>query len=101
MSNIKADVLKLAKGNVYQEHEKFIQTFEKKWRQDENIILIMCAITLFTHDRARTIHSDVIKLEQNSYYYLLRRYVIKNFIYYTNTDIKFSLKIFGECLSRL
>lgn len=75
MSNIKADVLKLAKGNVYQEHEKFIQTFEKKWRQDENIILIMCAITLFTHDRARTIHSDVIKLEQNSYYYLLRRYL--------------------------
>ncbi|XP_063704782.1 nuclear hormone receptor HR96 [Culicoides brevitarsis] len=75
MSNIKADVLKLAKGNVYQEHEKFIQTFEKKWRQDENIILIMCAITLFTPDRARTIHSDVIKLEQNSYYYLLRRYL--------------------------
>uniref|UniRef100_A0A336K580 CSON000745 protein n=1 Tax=Culicoides sonorensis TaxID=179676 RepID=A0A336K580_CULSO len=75
MSNIKADVLKQAKGNVYQEHEKFIQTFEKKWRQDENIILIMCAITLFTHDRARTVHSDVIKLEQNSYYYLLRRYL--------------------------
>uniref|UniRef100_A0A182IDA9 Uncharacterized protein n=1 Tax=Anopheles arabiensis TaxID=7173 RepID=A0A182IDA9_ANOAR len=75
MSNIRADVLKLAKGNVYQEHERFIRTFDKKWRSDENIILIMCAITLFSPDRPKTIHSDVIKLEQNSYYYLLRRYL--------------------------
>lgn len=64
MSNIRADVLKLAKGNVYQEHERFIRTFDKKWRSDENIILIMCAITLFSPDRPKTIHSDVIKLEQ-------------------------------------
>ncbi|XP_053671778.1 nuclear hormone receptor HR96 [Anopheles nili] len=75
MSNIRADVLKLAKGNVYQEHERFIRTFDKKWRSDENIILIMCAITLFSPYRPKTIHSDVIKLEQNSYYYLLRRYL--------------------------
>ncbi|XP_055626437.1 nuclear hormone receptor HR96 [Toxorhynchites rutilus septentrionalis] len=75
MSNIRADVLKLAKGNVYQEHERFIRTFDKRWRSDENIILIMCAITLFSPDRPKTIHSDVIKLEQNSYYYLLRRYL--------------------------
>uniref|UniRef100_A0A182IV40 Uncharacterized protein n=1 Tax=Anopheles atroparvus TaxID=41427 RepID=A0A182IV40_ANOAO len=75
MSNIRADVLKLAKGNVYQEHERFIRTFDKRWRSDENIILIMCAITLFSPDRSKTIHSDVIKLEQNSYYYLLRRYL--------------------------
>ncbi|XP_058464455.1 nuclear hormone receptor HR96 [Malaya genurostris] len=75
MSSIRADVLKLAKGNVYQEHERFIRTFEKKWRSDENIILIMCAITLFSPDRPKTVHSDVIKLEQNSYYYLLRRYL--------------------------
>uniref|UniRef100_A0A8D8D545 Nuclear hormone receptor HR96 n=2 Tax=Culex pipiens TaxID=7175 RepID=A0A8D8D545_CULPI len=75
MSNLRADVLKLAKGNVYQEHERFIRTFDKKWRSDENIILIMCAITLFSPDRPKTVHSDVIKLEQNSYYYLLRRYL--------------------------
>ncbi|XP_058813101.1 nuclear hormone receptor HR96 [Topomyia yanbarensis] len=75
MSNIRADVLKLAKGNVYQEHERFIRTFDKKWRSDENIILIMCAITLFSPNRPKTVHSDVIKLEQNSYYYLLRRYL--------------------------
>lgn len=75
MSSIKADVLKLAKGNVYEEHERFIRTFDHKWRMDENIILILCAIVLFTPTRARVIHCDVIKLEQNSYYYLLRRYL--------------------------
>lgn len=64
MSNLQTDVLKLAKGNVYEEHERFILTFEPKWRMDENIILILCAITLFTPDRPKTIHSDVIKLEQ-------------------------------------
>uniref|UniRef100_A0A1A9VES3 Nuclear receptor domain-containing protein n=1 Tax=Glossina austeni TaxID=7395 RepID=A0A1A9VES3_GLOAU len=78
MSNIRAEVLKLAKGNgieVYEEHLKFISTFDEKWRMDENIILIMCAILLFTPTRSRVVHTDVIKLEQNSYYYLLRRYL--------------------------
>uniref|UniRef100_A0A1A9W726 Nuclear receptor domain-containing protein n=1 Tax=Glossina brevipalpis TaxID=37001 RepID=A0A1A9W726_9MUSC len=75
MSNIRAEVLKLAKGNVYEEHLKFISTFDEKWRMDENIILIMCAILLFTPTRPRVVHSDVIQLEQNSYYYLLRRYL--------------------------
>lgn len=75
MSSITVDVLKLAKGNVYEAHESFIRTFEPQWRQDENIILILCAIVLFTPGRPKTIHSDVLKLEQNSYYYLLRRYL--------------------------
>lgn len=52
-----------------------MKTFEPKWRTDENIVLIMCAIVLFTPDRPRIVHQDVIKLEQNSYYYLLRRYL--------------------------
>lgn len=75
LSNLKVDILKLAKGNIYQEHERFIKTFDPQWRSDENVILILCAITLFTPDRPRVIHQDVIKLEQNSYYYLLRRYL--------------------------
>lgn len=88
------DVLKQAKGNIYQEHERFMKTFDPKWRSDENIVLILCAIVLFTPDRPRVVHQDVIKLEQvpmlmlnrifishtfllfqNSYYYLLRRYL--------------------------
>ncbi|KAL6445836.1 hypothetical protein ACFW04_000921 [Cataglyphis niger] len=74
MSNIKVDVLKEAKGNLYAEHAKFVRTFDARWR-DENIILILSAIALFTPDRPRVVHSDVIKLEQSSYYYLLRRYL--------------------------
>ncbi|OAD59902.1 Nuclear hormone receptor HR96 [Eufriesea mexicana] len=74
MSNIKVDVLKEAKGNLYAEHSRFIRSFDPRWR-DENIILILSAIALFTPDRPRVVHNDVIKLEQNSYYYLLRRYL--------------------------
>lgn len=96
-ANIKADILKLCpKGNVYDEHENFIKTFDPKLRTDENIVLILCAITLFCPDRQNVIHADVIKLEQvidsndsrlaywlificfpkkNSYYFLLRRYL--------------------------
>ncbi|CAH0763213.1 unnamed protein product [Diatraea saccharalis] len=72
---IRSDVLKLAKGNIYKTHEAFIQTFHQRWRSDENIILVMSAILLFTPNRPRAVHRDVIKLEQNSYYYLLRRYL--------------------------
>ncbi|XP_033324953.1 nuclear hormone receptor HR96 [Megalopta genalis] len=74
MSNIKVDVLKEAKGNLYAEHARFIRSFDPRWR-DENIILILSAISLFTPDRPKVVHNDVIKLEQNSYYYLLRRYL--------------------------
>ncbi|KAG5873293.1 hypothetical protein JTB14_028408 [Gonioctena quinquepunctata] len=72
---VDVDILKLAKGNIYQEHEHFIKTFLPKWRSDENLILIMCAVILFTPERPRVVHQDVVKLEQNSYYYLLRRYL--------------------------
>ncbi|KAJ8983998.1 hypothetical protein NQ317_006851 [Molorchus minor] len=30
--NVNVDILKLAKGNMYQEHERFIKTFDTKWR---------------------------------------------------------------------
>ncbi|XP_061723489.1 nuclear hormone receptor HR96 [Cydia pomonella] len=72
---IRTDVLKLAKGNIYRSHESFIRSFDARWRQDEHIILVMSAILLFTPDRPKVVHRDVIKLEQNSYYYLLRRYL--------------------------
>ncbi|KAJ8687815.1 hypothetical protein QAD02_023609 [Eretmocerus hayati] len=74
MTSIKVDILKEAKGNLFTEHSKFVSTFDSRWR-DENIILILCAIALFSPERSKVIHRDVIKLEQNSYYYLLRRYL--------------------------
>lgn len=64
ISSIKSDVLKLAKNNVYEEYENFIRTFDPRLRRDENIILIMSAIVLFTPTRSKTVHTDIIILEQ-------------------------------------
>lgn len=64
-TELRADILKLCpKGNVYEEHEKFIKTFDLKLRTDERVILILCAIILFSPDRASIIHRDVIQMEQ-------------------------------------
>ncbi|GFT77561.1 nuclear hormone receptor HR96 [Nephila pilipes] len=73
--SIKVDVLKEAKGNVYEEHKRFITSFHPHWRADENIMLILSGIALFTPERPNTVHKEAIKLEQNTYYYLLRRYL--------------------------
>lgn len=64
MTSIKTDLLKLANNNVYEEYENFIRTFDAKLRKDENVILIMSAIVLFTPSRPMTVHADVLKLEQ-------------------------------------
>ncbi|XP_071453757.1 nuclear hormone receptor HR96 [Hetaerina americana] len=72
---IKVDVLKKAPGNVYEEHQRFLRTFDARWRSDESVMLLLSAITLFSPQRPHVVHSDVVRLEQNSYYYLLRRYL--------------------------
>lgn len=66
MSSIKSDVLKLANNNAYEEYENFIRSFDSRLRKDENIILIMSAIVLFTPNRPKTVHTDVLALEQVS-----------------------------------
>lgn len=78
MSSIKSDVLKLASNNVYEEYENFINSFDPRLRRDENIILIMSAIVLFTPTRAKTIHSDIIILEQVRLAQLLRFNQLQN-----------------------
>lgn len=73
--SIKVEVLKEAKGNVYEEHKRFISSFDPKCRTDENIMLILSGIALFTPERPNTVHKEAIKIEQDTYYYLLRRYL--------------------------
>lgn len=48
----------------YEEYENFIRTFDDRLRKDENVILIMSAIVLFTPNRLKIVHTDVILLEQ-------------------------------------
>ena len=64
--SIKLKVLEAAPGNVnvYEEHKKFILAFEPSWRQDENIMLLLSAITLFTPQRPNTVHTYAIRHEQ-------------------------------------
>ncbi|CAG0888779.1 unnamed protein product [Cyprideis torosa] len=69
------DVLKSAGDNLYEEHQRFLQSFTPEWRSDENIMLILGAIVLFTPSRPNVTHPEIIKWEQDSYYYLLRRYL--------------------------
>ncbi|XP_022253747.1 uncharacterized protein LOC106469496 isoform X2 [Limulus polyphemus] len=73
--SIKVDILKEAKGNIYEEHKRFINSFDLAWRSDENIMLLLSAITLFTPERPNIVHKNVISLEQKNYYYLLKRYL--------------------------
>ena len=68
-------MLKEARGNVYEEHQRFIQSFDPLWRSDEQIMLLLSAVTLFDASRPNVVHGDAIRLEQESYYYLLRRYL--------------------------
>uniref|UniRef100_A0A1B6EGZ0 Nuclear receptor domain-containing protein n=1 Tax=Clastoptera arizonana TaxID=38151 RepID=A0A1B6EGZ0_9HEMI len=75
IKDLKIDVLKEAKSNIYDEHQQFLRTFNEEWRTNQNIMLLLSAIILFSPERPKIIHRDVVKLEQNSYYYLLRRYL--------------------------
>ena len=61
--------------NLYEEHQRFVKSISPEWRQDENVMLLLSAIALFTPSRANVLHQDVVKLEQDTYYYLLRRYL--------------------------
>lgn len=75
LMSIRLDILKEARGNVYEEHKRFINAFRPEWRLDENIMLLLSAITLFTPERPNLVHRDVVTFEQDTYLYLLRRYL--------------------------
>jgi len=69
------EVLKGVKGNVYEEHKKYMQSFPAAWRNSEPIMLILGAITLFTPNRQNVVHAELIKLEQQFYYELLKSFL--------------------------
>ena len=63
------DVLKQANDygvQLYEEHQRFVKSFEARWRSDENVMLLLSAIALFTPERSNVLHKDVVKLEQVS-----------------------------------
>lgn len=50
--------------NLYEEHQRFVTSFDPRWRTNENVMLLLSAIALFSPDRANVLHKDVVKLEQ-------------------------------------
>ena len=53
--------------NLYEEHQRFVMSFEPQWRSDENVMLLLSAIALFTPERSNVVHKDVVKFEQVSH----------------------------------
>ena len=61
------DVLKEANlygVQLYEEHKRFVSSFDDRWRSDETVMLLLSAIALFTPERPNVLHKDVVKLEQ-------------------------------------
>ena len=52
--------------NLYEEHKRFVMSIDPQWRADENVMLLLSAIALFTPERSNVVHKDVIKFEQVS-----------------------------------
>ena len=75
-------------------YSRFTSSFCSVWKNDENILLILSAIALFTPERLNVVHQNVIKkvqvilihkiidfilLYQDGYFYLLQRYLQTKF----------------------
>lgn len=63
----------------YEIHRNFLHTFEEKWRQNENVMLILNAIVLFSFDRPNLQNVALINHTQKRYIDLLEKLVfVKN-----------------------
>lgn len=73
---LKLDIFKRAKEiQHYEEHKKFLLTFNERWRRNENVMLLLSAIVLFRPDRPSIRDYDTIMRDQQQYYSLLKRYL--------------------------
>lgn len=74
---IKLDVLKRSKESLqhYEEHKRFLTTFSEKWRRNENVMLLLNAITLFCPDRPNVNDVGAVTRSQQYYYGLLKKYL--------------------------
>lgn len=78
---MKMSVLKQAKGNLYEEHRKFINSFKPAWRKDERVMLLLGAIALFSPERHRVVHHTAIRCDTRDTFVMRCRImsVVKSF----------------------
>lgn len=56
-------------------NDRFLQTFNERWRQNENVMLLLSAIVLFRPDRPNVRDFQTVSRNQQQYYSLLKRLI--------------------------
>ncbi|CAG2181009.1 unnamed protein product [Oppiella nova] len=69
------DLLKFGKWNLYGIHKQFMYTVKGEYDSDINLIDLLMAIILFNPNRPNLKQKDIINLQQQTYMYLLQRYL--------------------------
>uniref|UniRef100_A0A069DU14 Putative hormone-like 96 protein n=1 Tax=Panstrongylus megistus TaxID=65343 RepID=A0A069DU14_9HEMI len=81
MSRIKVEVLKEARGNLYEAHEAFLRSFDARASSDTAIICLLIAVALFDPTRNHLEDKVIIAQHQGTYYELLQRYLESIYCY--------------------
>ncbi|KAI6176203.1 hypothetical protein M3Y97_00772900 [Aphelenchoides bicaudatus] len=74
--SLQVDILKKTpEEQHYEIHRNFLHMFDERWRQNENVMLILNAIVLFSADRPRIQDHLAVRQTQQLYIDLLERYL--------------------------
>lgn len=72
--SLQVDILKKTpEEQHYEIHRNFLHMFDERWRQNENVMLILNAIVLFSADRPRIQDHLAVRQTQQLYIDLLER----------------------------
>ncbi|KAF6209160.1 hypothetical protein GE061_014904 [Apolygus lucorum] len=75
LSQIQVEVLKEARGNIYEAHENFLRTFDLRAARDPNVMCILTAIALFDPSKQDIVDRPTVIRHQEMYYNLLQKYL--------------------------
>ncbi|CAA9993354.1 unnamed protein product [Nesidiocoris tenuis] len=75
LAQIQLEVLKEARGNIYEAHENFVRTFDWRAAKDPKVMCILTAIALFDPSKQQLIDRPTVIRHQEMYYNLLKRYL--------------------------
>ncbi|CAG2109824.1 unnamed protein product [Medioppia subpectinata] len=72
---LRLDVFKYASRSIYEAHRRFMFAMKDEYNSDINIIDLLTAIILFNPNQPNLIRKELVKLQQQTYMYLLQRYL--------------------------
>ncbi|CAG2172654.1 unnamed protein product [Oppiella nova] len=88
-TTLRLDIFKLVQGNLYEAHRQFLWSMSEQYNSDINIIDLLIAIILFNPNQPNLVHKDMVKVQQQMYMYLLRRYLELKHSSKTESEIRF------------